>query len=90
MAHRSSLLPLGICLFISSGFVAALPYGKNSDVIELTKDNFAKQVFSSEHVWLIEFYAPWCGHCKQLAGDYEKAAKNLKGIVRVGAVNCDN
>jgi len=70
--------------------VVALPYGKNSDVIELTKDNFAKQVFGSEHVWLIEFYAPWCGHCKQLSPEWEKAAKNLKGIVRIGAVNCDN
>lgn len=43
---------------ISLSLVFGLPYGKDSGVINLTKANFAKEVFGSEHVWLIEFYAP--------------------------------
>lgn len=64
-------------------------YGSNSDVIKLTASNFNKDVVNSADIWLVEFFAPWCGHCQQLAPHWEKAAKALKGIVKVGAVDMD-
>jgi len=64
-------------------------YSASDAVIDLTPSNFDKQVTNGEGVWIVEFYAPWCGHCKNLVPDYKKAAKALKGIVKVGAVNAD-
>ena len=62
-------------------------YDAKSPVVKLTKDNFKKLVLEGDELWFIEFFAPWCGHCKQLAPSWEKAAKTLKGVVKVGAVD---
>ncbi|KAM9355185.1 protein disulfide-isomerase A6 [Pholidichthys leucotaenia] len=76
---------LGCSLLVS---VRAL-YSPSDDVIELTPSNFNKEVIQSDSLWLVEFYAPWCGHCKNLAPEWKKAASALKGIVKVGAVDAD-
>ncbi len=64
-------------------------YSSSSGVIDLTPANFDSLVTNSDEVWIVEFFAPWCGHCKALVPEYQKAAKALKGVVKVGAVNAD-
>lgn len=56
-------------------------------MIELTDANFQKKVLDSDEPWLVEFFAPWCGHCQRLAPEWAKAASELKGKVKLGALD---
>ncbi|KAK1333287.1 hypothetical protein QTO34_006828 [Cnephaeus nilssonii] len=62
-------------------------YSSSDDVIELTPSNFNQEVIQSNSLWLVEFFAPWCGHCQRLTPEWKKVATALKGVVRVGAVD---
>ncbi|KAI0097926.1 thioredoxin-domain-containing protein [Nemania sp. FL0031] len=77
-------------------FLSALPtahaaglYTKSSPVLQVDAKNYDKLIAKSNHTSVVEFYAPWCGHCQNLKPAYEKAAKNLDGLAKVAAVNCD-
>lgn len=50
-------------------------------VTQLNYQAFLDNVLDSEDAWIIDFYAPWCGHCIQFAPDFEKAAKVSKETI---------
>lgn len=57
-----------------------------SIVLPLTIKNFEATI-SSRPLIMVEFYAPWCGHCKHFAPEYEKAARALKDRVPLAKVD---
>ncbi|KAJ9171748.1 hypothetical protein P3X46_015067 [Hevea brasiliensis] len=65
--------------------IAAVP----SNVVVLTTDNFDEVVLDETKDVLVEFYAPWCGHCKNLAPTYEKVATAFKSEEDVVITNLD-
>lgn len=59
-----------------------------SDVHQLKTDTFEEFVKTNEIV-LAEFFAPWCGHCKALAPEYEEAATTLKEKnIKLAKIDC--
>ncbi|XP_059206610.1 protein disulfide-isomerase A3-like [Centropristis striata] len=69
--------------------LAALPAAlcTRRDVLELGDADF--DYLAAEHeTMLVKFYAPWCGHCKKLSPEFEKAASRLKGAVQLAKVDC--
>lgn len=64
-------------------------YQKNRHILELNHRTFDDYVFESNHTSIIEFYAPWCGYCKQFKPEFKKAAGLANSFAQFGAVNCD-
>jgi len=66
------------CLLLLGLFVFAhCEVKEEKDVLVATTDNWDEVVNDGTTV-LVEFYAPWCGHCKSLEPEYAKAATKLK------------
>ncbi|WFD31502.1 protein disulfide-isomerase [Malassezia sp. CBS 17886] len=70
--------------------VHASLFAKKGPVRAVTPASFEAEVLAIEKPTFVAFTAPWCGHCKTLAPQYERAAKELDGIVKFTNVDCDD
>eukprot|EP01112_Ceratiomyxa_fruticulosa_P017524 TRINITY_DN5472_c0_g1_i3.p1 TRINITY_DN5472_c0_g1~~TRINITY_DN5472_c0_g1_i3.p1 ORF type:complete len:354 (-),score=91.55 TRINITY_DN5472_c0_g1_i3:75-1136(-) len=72
-----------------AGVRSKAPKKPASAVVILTPSNFDEIVNDATKDVLVEFYAPWCGHCKKLAPDYEVIARAYENEPNVVIANLD-
>jgi len=66
-----------------------IPEKNDEPVTIVVADNFDQIVYDSTKDVLVEFYAPWCGHCKQLAPIFEELGKTFEGVPNVVIAKID-
>ena len=58
-------------------------------VLNITGENYEKEVLKSDKAVLIDFYADWCGPCKMMSPVVDEIAEELGDTVKVGKINVD-
>jgi thioredoxin 1 len=59
-------------------------------MINLTQENFEKEVLQSAKPVLVDFWAEWCGPCKMLGPILDELAQEYDGRITIGKVNIDD
>jgi len=60
-----------------------------SNVLEITDENFDKEVLAENQITLVDFWATWCGPCRKLSPLIDEIAEEYKGKVKFVKIKAD-
>jgi thioredoxin 1 len=60
-----------------------------SSPVEINDGNFESEVLKSDLLFLVDFWAPWCGPCHMVSPIVEEIGKDYDGKLKVGKLNVD-
>jgi len=87
---KYSILAAILCVLVFASTTFANEVVDESDVVVLNSDNHNRV---NKGIWLVEYYAPWCGFCKRLAPTWAQLATEAKTKnlgFKVAKINCDD
>ena len=58
-------------------------------VNEITDSDFEQEVLQSDQPVLVDFWAPWCGPCRQIAPMIDELSSENEGVVKIVKMNID-